>query len=530
MHCSSVRARICDTLLSIALARIVVASIALLIANASAPASAQPLTLPDAVWQDGASWESDLERYGVPLGADTGLWRVRRNPAGLSTAVLPHKGWVALSLADVDGDLHRPQHPSGLQLARLRSEGAAELSGWQTYGAFAYTRRNDRRVEWSAISDPHDRRAYVWADSIGGAWYRNHVDLEAALGSPQWRDRLSGGLRVQYRVGQGARRNDPRPQYRFRTLDVRPGLALAVHPKHQVGIHGVLRWRLEENEFGLFTTDDPFVYRLRGYGTFDRAQIVRGERETAGSRYGGSIQYAGRTSTWQWDAGIAYTSGEDEVRDGIRAPVFGGRHRVQEVQFSGSVHRPRATLSSQVRVDAGWWEGQGTDPVFQAVNVISEDAYLQVDLGLWNGEQRADAPWGVEGTARVDDLLRRDVVSQTEWSVTTLQTALRGWIQQRISSQFMMRARPHVEYRQPVAESYEARAPTRLTDAVVHPDYMYYSTAHWSAGIQAGIGWQPSDAASDRIRWSVAGDYSQAEVPVNASRRALRITIQVLAP
>lgn len=499
----------------------------LLVAGLPNLVDAQPLTWPDAIWHE-ATPASHLELYGVPSANDIGLWRTSRNPAGLASAALTRQGWASFSLADVDGALHRPQHPSGLRLGRLRAKGAAVLSRWQTYGTFTYTRRNDRRVEWSAISDPHDRRAYVWADSTGGAWYRNHVNLETAFGSPPLFDRFYGGLRIRYNVGQGARRNDPRPQYRTRIIDVQPGIAVDVGAHHQIGAHAVLRWQVEENEYGLFTTDDPFVYRLRGYGTFDRAQIVRGERTTSGARYGGSVQYAGVALAWQWDVGITYTTGEDEVRDGIRAPAFGGRHDVQEFELSSSVQRIRPALSAQLRLDAGWWEGRGTDPVFRAVNVVSENAHLQFGATVWSGERRAKAPWGIESTAWLHELLRRDVVSQTRWTSRALRTTLQGWAQKQISSALMFRVQPHVGLYQPVSDSYEARAPTRLTSKIVYPDYAYYSTARWTTRMCVGIGWRSSDASSDRIRLSVASDYSWAQTPIAASRRALRITLQVL--
>jgi len=491
------------------------------------PVGAQPLAWPDAIWH-GATPASYLAQYGAPSHTDSGLWRASQNPAGLASATLPRRGWASLSFGDVDGALHRPQHPSGLRLGKFQADGTATLSGWQTYGTFTYTRRNDRHVEWSAISDPHDRRAYVWADSIGGAWYRNHVDLEMALGSPALLHRFYGGLRIRYNVGQGARRNDPRPQYRTRILDVQPGVAVDVGAHHQIGAQAVLRWRVEENEFGLFTTDDPFVYRLRGYGTFDRAQIVRGERKTSGARYGGAVQYAGAASAWQWDVGVVYTTGEDEVRDGIRAPAFGGRHNMQELQLSSSVQRIRSAFSAQLRIDGNWWKGHGTDPVFRAVNVIAEDAHLQFAAALWPGERRAKAPWGIQGEVWIDDLRRRDVVSQTEWTTSALRTTMQGWMQQQIGSTLMLRVQPRVGLYQPVSDSYVARAPTRLTSEIVYPDYAYYSTTRWTTRMQVGIGWHSSEASSDRIRLSVASDHSWAQTPIEATRRALRVTLQVL--
>lgn len=494
--------------------------VAALLFLAGSQAAAQPLTVADRAWHDASTDPAHV-------AADPGIWRSSLNPAGLETAEERHPGWVRFAAFDVDGGLHRPQHPTGLQAFQFASEGYYELAGWQLYGGADYMRREDRRVDWSAVSDPHDRMAFAWADSIGGAWYRDHVDLEAALGSPVLLDRFYSGIHVQYAVGQGARRNDPRPLYRTRDLDLVPGVAIDLG-NHQLGLNAHLTWTLEENEYGLFTIDDPFVYRLRGVGTFNRSRIVRGERSTSGTRYGGGLQYVGAQGDWAWDLAAQYTTGIDSVREGIRDPSFGGRHAVQEAKLSGALVRSTSSPHPSLYLDAGWWEGRGTDPVFQAVNVIKEEAHARLQFDLRSAGS-ASSSWRAGLLARADDVRRRDVVRETEWTATTVDLGAHGHVAKPLSSRLRLHLAPEFRYRHPLDSSYQARNPTHLTDELVAPDYEYYATAQWSGRLQVSVGWRSSDATSDRVRFSLHGAYSAAEADLSSNRRALRFTLEIFS-
>jgi len=494
----------------------------------TASVAAQPLTLADTPWH--RSSEALAAHQEIFPAYRPGLWRAASNPAGLSAAAFPVQGWAQFSAGDIGGPLQRPQHPEGLQFARLNAAGAATINDWHSYGAFSFTRREDRRVAWSAVEDPHDRMAYVWADSIGGAWYRNHVEMAGALGSPQFLGRMPGGIRVYYRVGQGARRNDPRPQYRSRTVGLLPGLSIDLSASHTMGVHAVLRWELEENDFGLFTTDDPFVYRLRGFGTFDRTQIVRGTRTTSGARVGGGAQYAFSGARWQADLSGRYVAGVDSVRDGIRAPAFGGRHAVQEASLRGALLHDRERHSARLQIDAGWWEGRGTDPVFQAVNLISENAYIHATTELWSGNNRASSAWGVALILRADEVSRRDVVSQTAWNVTSLRTGIGGWLQRPLSDHFQLHLRPAIMRYAPLREDYQARNPSHLTGELVAPDHAFHQHARWAGQLRVAVGWRPADQTEERLRVSLDGAYSRTAPAAGIGERyALWLTLTLLS-
>jgi len=487
------------------------------------PVVAQPLTTADHAW------------HGEPSGPhgenmEPGLWRSALNPAGLAQVTSPVPDWIRFGLLDVDGDLHRPQHPTGLRAFQFDAGGTAVLEEWHLHGGAHFTRRVDRRVDWAAVSDPNDRMAFAWADSIGGAWYRNHVELEAAIGSPALAGRLHGGVHLRYDIGQGARRNNPRPLYRTRDLDLRPGIAVRLGEHHQLGALLHLTWAREVNEFGELATDDPFVYTLRGLGTFQRERIVRGERTRSGTRYGGGLQYTGQLRNWQWDVGALYKTGDTSIREGTADPSFGGRHSTQEAQLRGAFRRSGTDLDAALRFEAGWWEGRGTDPIFRSVNIVAENSHIQAQFDVYPADSGYSRDWQAGLLVRLDNLSRRDIVRRTKWSAATVDAGLHGRIRQVLSSQLALHLRTSLRSRQPIATRYQARNPTRLTDDLVLPDYDYYASARWEGRLRVGVGWRPAETASDRVRLSV--DWGQSVATTNRTddrRRSLRFTLSVFA-
>lgn len=485
--------------------------------------AAQPLTIAD------HAWHGEHER---PNGEnmEPGLWRSALNPAGLAQVTAFAPDWIRFGVSNVEGDLYRPQHPTGLRAFQFDAGGTAELEGWHLHGGAHFTRRMDRRVEWSAVSDPHDRMAFAWADSIGGRWYRNHVGLEAAIGSPRFAQRLYGGVHLRYDIGQGARRNNPRPLYRTRNLDLRPGIAVRLGDHHQLGALLHLTWMREVNEFGKLATDDPFVYTLRGLGTFERERIVRGERTTSGTRLGGGLQYAGQRSDWRWDVSALYKTGVDSIREGIADPTFGGRHATQEAHLRGAVRRSGTNLSLDLRVEAGWWKGRGTDPIFRSVNFIAKNSHAQVQFGMRPKNPARSREWSAGVRVRLDDLSRRDVVRQTKWATTTIGTGLHGRIRQSLTSRFALHLHTALRHVRPISTGYRAGNPTRLTDDLVVPDYDYYASTRWGGHLQVGLGWRPSEAASDRVRLSLHGARSATSADwIGDGRRSVRLTLSVFA-
>ncbi|TVR63556.1 MAG: hypothetical protein EA422_09065 [Gemmatimonadales bacterium] len=346
-----------------------------------------------------------------------GPWAQGGNPAGLATADLPGGERFQAVWGHVDGAYRHPQSPRSSQGLHLGMEGSRSEGPerWTLYGAFHYGLRWDQDQLWSAVDDPQGPTPYVWADSTGGAWDRTRAMVHGAVGSP----RLGGGWRLGGAVhgswGQGARENDPRPLVRTRDLWFTPGVSREWGPPDapRVTLAGHLRvgLLLEESDIGGFASRDPFVYRLRGYGTFDRTQLVRAEREQTGRHLGAGIQVGRSQGQMPWAVGVEVGLVSDSTRQGIATPEFAGGTEAQML----TVHMARGGRvgdgpSSQVAGELHLARLQGEDPVFRAVNVWTD----RVSGGIrWSGEAPVVGPRLRQAGASVG--LASHVAAGGEW-------------------------------------------------------------------------------------------------------------------
>ena len=336
-----------------------------------------------------------LSRKGLGSGPAPGPWAQGGNPAGLGTVEIPDGERFRVVWGHVEGGHRHPQSPRSSQGLHLGMEGSRSPGpeGWTLHGAFHYGLRWDQGQLWSAVDDPQGGSPYIWADSTGGAWDRTRAVVSGALGSPRLGGAWRVGAAVQGSWGQGARENDPRPLVRTRDLWFTPGVsyergdpggaALVVAGHLRVGL------LLEESDIGGFASQDPFVYRLRGYGTFDRTQLVRAEREQVGRHIGGGIQMGRPGAAAPWAMGVEVGMVSDSTRQGIAAPEFAGGTEI----WLATLHLAREgrVAAEQVPVGPGsrvagelhWARVQGEDPVFRALNVWTD----RVSGGVgWTGE------------------------------------------------------------------------------------------------------------------------------------------------
>lgn len=354
-------------------------------------------------------------------------------PAGVAAQSLgaattsPAARTLSVELSSFDATLRRPQEANGAAVGQVRAAGSTVLGRWTTAASASWTRRRDRGVAWSAVSDAVDQAPFVWADSIGGAWQRDVVRLqltgERPLG-PVW----SFGFFSDYMVAQGARDNDPRPLYRRLALVAGPwvGRRFGVH-RVTVGVH--YRRDREDQEYGFFSNQFPALFRLRGIGTFDRTQLNTAERAVLAHGGGLRVGLDIGSGTSQW---LLAADGEvlgDRRRDGIADPTEGGTRTI--TRAGGGVAR------RSVGADGGWRleaigravRVDGVDPVFRAVNArIARDTGA-VALLWWRGDS-AQFRWQGGLSVGVRREAQRDILADAHWTATVpiATVALgRGW-------------------------------------------------------------------------------------------------------
>lgn len=351
------------------------------------------------------------------------LWRVGGNGADLPS-LQEKTAWrrTSVLLAREAGSSHRPQEASTLGRAILVAEGGQQFGVWTTTGRVGYERRLEERVQWRHVSDAYEGLHYIWADSVGGDVRRDVLSLGTTVASPVWRG-LRLALGVDYGLGQGARQTDPRPLFRRRVAELLPALRYS-HGAHRVGVAYGSLWQREDLEIGGGTSADyPVLFRLRGIATFDRTQLISGERAMIGAGHATSIAYAHEGARWLvgTSGGIRRTT--VVVRDGIAAPVTGGTSRSARYDARFVARRvARHAIEGDVQVTHE--EARGTDPVFAADNAVDRGWRVPVRLTWWGAARGDSAAWSLAATVTMAGLTRRDVATASQWSVTSWRPGL----------------------------------------------------------------------------------------------------------
>lgn len=365
-------------------------------------------------------------------------------------------------------------------------------------GGAGYRRASDADVAWRNTSDAYLGNSFIWADSVGGTFRRDELGLAGAIVSPAWHG-LTAAVQLDYGIGQGARRNDPKPLFRRRVAELAPALSYAIG-RHQVGVGAIIGWQREDLEIGGGASAEfPVLFRLRGLGTFDRTQLISAERAMIGGVAGAHAGWSHHGDRWLLAVGGTVRVERDSMRDGIATPVSGGSTR--RVRGDGEA-------ALRYRVDRGGFdvtaalrneEARGVDPVFRAVNVIDDGTTAVTQVRWWRGRDPVDARWLATLVGQRTQLLRRDLAAETTWNVAM--PSLTAALARRVpvtGGAVLLGLGGGAGWRE--RATYAALRPSRLTPILALADYAVVSAPHRHA--LATVAWErrSGGGASSRIR------------------------------
>lgn len=434
---------------------------------------------------------ADVRPNGALVDTVPSLWRVAGNASDAAVAVRDAGPWrrTRIDMAHDAGTSYRPQDAEATTRGRLGAEGGRRVGAWATLGRVGYERTREDGVHWRHHTEAYDGMQYSWADSVGGAFTRDVLTLGATAATPQWRG-FRGGMAIDYGLGQGARQNDPRPLSRRRVMELAPGASWARH-RHHVGVALRKEWVREDLEIGGgSSTEYPVLFRLRGISTFDRTQLISGERAMLGGALGATIGYAFRSASWQMATSGSARRFRIEARDGIATPVTGGTSRIvryegrllvrraatdADQQFARATTAPRMGLE----LDAGIRQetSRGTDPIFAAVNAIDEGWTAPLTLTWWRGADPVSASWRTRVGVEAAGLSRRDVASLAQWSVRSWRPGASA--AHRLGREGAWTVELSVASTRVGETLLDVSRPTRLTDVLVIDDARLLQTSRW---------------------------------------------------
>lgn len=413
-----------------------------------------------------------------------GLMREGANPAG-AVAALREVARLELRGHDVRGALHRPQSAGAITALAMQLSGERRSVRTLAVGHFAYGRRDESRRRWGNVADPIDAAPYVWADSVGGDWQHDEVQLGALVGRSH--GRLATGLALDYGIGQGARRNDPRPLFRRRVLEIAPGVAWALSARTRIGLSLRRAWTREDDEIGGSVANEyPVVFRLRGIGTFDRTQLISAERATLGGAWGGSVQGERVGDRWRAGAGVGLRVTADSVRDGVARPVSGGSIRRTRWDARASLRRSDARAGVDLVAETSAETGRGTDPVFAAINTDDQAWRGALQLTGWRGA-RLQPDRAVGAQLSLARLVRRDIAAETSWEVLAPAVSTRAEGRRAVGAAGTLVLGLMLGGATPLRSSYRADRPTLLTRPLARADFLVHDATVWRGGATVAL-------------------------------------------
>lgn len=451
-----------------------------------------------------------------------GLLRVMQAASALDDVSPAFRRYTVTAAHDA-GAWRTQQEARRRDVVRVEADGRAMQGAWRLDGGVHYQRHADQDVMWRNQSAASLLGGYVWADSIGGTFRGDVLGLRAGVQRPLRSRAWAIGIPVDLSLGQEARQNDPRPLVRRRVASLAPDLRWE-RGSQRVAVGATMEWTQEDLEIGGGASPDvPLVYRLRGLATFDRTQLNSAERRLTG-------RALGVRAGWQWQRnatrialGYAGRVTEDEVRDGIAAPVTGGASRRQRHDLRmGWRHEARAhTLD----VDA-WWRYEtrrGTDPVFRAVNIDDEAMQAHAAATWWKGRNMDDAPWWLHVAAEQRTAQWRDLAAEARWEIPRWQSRAVLGRQWRTARGFVAAHGDAVW--SPAADAVsEVRRISPVWTALTQPWGMAFSAGAYGWG--GGLSWRP---AMTTAPWRMRTDYMRwrADLPVASARSLWTLTLEL---
>jgi hypothetical protein len=489
----------------------------------------------------------------------SGVWRESLNAAALGESAergeLGEQGVMRFVGGYEAGRFRAPQTATAILGGGFDARGLKRFGGtsgttapnaWTLAGQFRYDRSAHDSVKLSTVANPLNGNPYILADTTGGNWLRDDIRLETSLSTPLLWENLRFGTQLWYGVGQGARRNDPRPLFRYRTLGIAPAVLWQIASEHSLG--GVFRVesRREDAELGFFANDNSFVWRMRGLASYDRIPLVSSQRVTQGVHMAGGVQYAwneaqtneAQTTSSQRRIVIAAEvySRTDSVRDGVAEPQFAGMYTEQGVNATVSAGQMGEMFGTEglqeLRFHALSALGRGIDPIFRAANTNDIQTSAQMQARFRMGKTHQVSPLDAALYLAFEDVVRRDVAADFRSQVSNLAFGISAQGASILNTDFVLEWRSVLHYRTPLATNIQTGAPANaqgLQTALAVPDFIVRSAQILGAEAECSVVWNTHPSSGSLwLRAGIGGSFTSSNHVFYNQRATVRCFFAII--
>lgn len=275
-------------------------------------------------------------------------WLETGNAAGLSAYSFPSAGKTFIGTSQESGSFRRPQEAEQINRLYFQSEKYQRMKNSVIYGGFKFTQQWDKNLEFTDVLDPYRGTPYIIGDSIGGNWKKQLYELSLKAATLKLaNDKISLGVGLDYKVGSGARHNDPRPLNSSNELSLAPSLIWHLNARNRIGVNGSYRSYKEEVEIEV-SSNGGFnypVYKFMGPGIYMSNIIPASSSFTRNYKaqgFGGALQYDREGGSWKWLSEAGIFRNQEDVTDGISTPIKAGKLKetIYHIQ-TAFIYQPR---------------------------------------------------------------------------------------------------------------------------------------------------------------------------------------------
>lgn len=258
-----------------------------------------------------------LAQEGSYRHADaTQLWRLSGNAAGLALDSSANRGYAQFELQHREGDYHRVQEGGQRNQLQFYTERYQQIKPLLvSYGSFRFNMDHTKGRAWCDVMRPYNSNSFFSGSSVSGKYDTQQFDLTAAVGTRQmWG--FTGGLRLDYSVGDLSRLRDPRSRSELLDYKLAPSLTYSTG-SHTVGIAGHYNRRKEKIPSMTTVQQDPDLkyYLMTG---MEQATGTTGgysgyNREWVDHRFGAELTYGYNNGALKSLSSVTIERGSEDV-------------------------------------------------------------------------------------------------------------------------------------------------------------------------------------------------------------------------
>lgn len=246
----------------------------------------------------------------------TQLWRLTDNAAGLALDSSANRGYAQFDLQHREGDYRRVQEGGQRNQLEFYTERYQKISPLLVgYGSFRFDMDRTQDRAWCDVMRPYNSNPFFSGSSVSGKYDTQQFDLTAAVGTIQmWG--FTGGLRLDYSVGDLSRLRDPRSRSELLDYKLSPSLTYSTG-NHTLGIAGHYNRRKEKIPSMTTVQQDPDLryYLMTG---MEQATGTTGgysgyNREWVDHRFGAELTYGYDNGTVKSLSSVTIERGSEDV-------------------------------------------------------------------------------------------------------------------------------------------------------------------------------------------------------------------------